>query len=301
MLTTNIISHRFISYVIVISCLSLPKKSFPQSYQSQQTQIFAYNILLNGIIGGIGGAINKKQDEKFLLAFGKNFLKGSLGGLIKYTAKYETFYLGWHDKRYLAKPNRLFYYLGYSFVYNASLNRKLTHSYHCQLYGANMEFIFEKDFHIRGRVSLLTLSSLTIAIAEGHHFDLFKSIEYGLFYFDQNAKYDSAFFGRALHNVIIIPSSIYRGNPWRSPHYFTFPHEIVHTYQSPDYFPISNWFNQSLKKIKEHKSYEFLQKYVYLDIPYHRVLYLLQPQPKYYKNFYEFEAQHFAMRNYIDR
>ena len=36
------------------------KISFAQSYQDQQNQVLAYNVLLNGFIGGIGGAINKK-------------------------------------------------------------------------------------------------------------------------------------------------------------------------------------------------------------------------------------------------
>lgn len=273
-------------------------KAFSQSYQSQQTQIFAYNILLNGLIGGIGGAINKKDNEKRMLAFGKNFLKGSLGGLIKYTAKYETYYLGYNNKPYLAKPNRLLYYLGYSFVYNASLNRNLFHSYHCQFYGVNFEFEFKEKFHVNSRLSMLSTYFFIDFITRGYRLDLYKSLEYGLFFFDlknNTVLRGIEISGTGGHNVIAIEQN----NGYYN--YNVIPHEFIHTYQKPDYFTISNFFSKPFKNIKSRKTYTILSKYVYLDIDYMQLIYWFQPKPIHYNNFYEFEAAHFSKRQYIAR
>lgn len=306
--------------IIVISIFIFSifiNKCIPQTYRSQQTQILAYNIFLNGLIGGIGGAINKEKNEKGYLAFGKNFLKGGLGGIIKYTAKYETYYLRDENKSYLAKPNRLFYYLGYSFVHNASLNKKLWHSYHCQFYGINLELNFEKKFYVKSRISLFTIGSVAYFFIIDNKLNLHKSLEYGLFYFDMNPKNSvDGITGTAIHNTLAMLDGKKNNPKW------LFSHEFIHTYQFPDYFPVSNFFNKSFRstngiessneiestkkiklinKINSTKSYNFLSKYFFLDIPYMSLSYLLQPKPLYFKNFYEFEAEHFATRSFVDR
>jgi hypothetical protein len=58
-----------------------------------------------------------------------------------------------------------------------------------------------------------------------------------------------------------------------------------------------------MEKYQKIKLYRILSPYMKLDYEaaFQGLLYLAQPVPKYYKNFYEFEAQHFSGRQYIKR
>ncbi|MBL4716765.1 MAG: hypothetical protein COC01_00230 [Bacteroidetes bacterium] len=266
------------------------KSSYSKTYSSQQYQVLSYNLLLNGIIGGVGGAINKKPNEKTWTAFRKNFLYGCLGGSIKYFAKYDIYDLRGESNGFWAKPNRLNYYIGHSIVHNASLNRKIWSSFNCSLYGLNIELFFKDSFYVKKRISTLTLYNLVYTISIGNKFNIDKSIKYGIFYFDMNPKISDAGYGD--HNVISISSRSVTS---------VLPHEILHTYQHPDYILINNCFNHSFKRVRESKLHEIFRKYFYLDIAYMSMLYQVQPKPTHYKNFYEFEAQHFATRSLVNR
>ena len=59
-------------------------------YRAQQNQVLITNVLSNGLMAGIGGVIHKKKGEKFFPVFLKSFGKGCVGGMVKYTAKYQT-------------------------------------------------------------------------------------------------------------------------------------------------------------------------------------------------------------------
>jgi hypothetical protein len=272
--------------------------NYGQNYTSQTNKIFAYNIIFNGLIGGIGGTINKKPQENIFKAFGKNFVIGSLGGLVKYTAKQETFSLRIEELSPYAKPNRLLFFVGQSIVNNASLNRNIFHTYTMQFYGINCDVQLKGKLSVKTKLSVLTLLSLYPFFANGDHLNLNRSLEYGLFYFDQNAKNRAKDGGEALHNAISISTT----SPTSYPMYQNIPHEIIHTYQFYDYFLISNFFYpKSFTKLKTLSSYKFIDKYFLIEIPYMGLFYLLQPKPAHYQNFYEFEAEHFSTRSYIQR
>jgi hypothetical protein len=286
------------SLIFFLLFLLIDSRGYSQNYHSQTNKIFTYNILLNAVIGGVGGAINKKSNESIFKAFGKNFLIGSLGGLIKYTAKQETFSLRYEELSPYAKPNRLFFYFGQSMVNNASLNRSILHSYTMQLYGVNLDFQLKEKFSVKTKLSVLTLTSLCHFFANGDRFNLNRSLEYGLFYFDQNPKKDSKEGGEALYNAISIAVNSVSSYPM----FNNIPHEIIHTYQFSDYFLISNiFYPKSFTKLKSLNTFKFIDKYFLIEVPYFGLFYLLQPKPVHYKNFYEFEAEHFSTRSYIPR
>lgn len=261
----------------------------------------AYNILLNGCIGGIGGVINKKKEDKALAAFGRNFLKGSLGGLVKYTAKSSLYALPEKNRALASFANRAYYYLGHSFTRNASLNRELFHTYNIQLYGIDLNIQLTEDVKIQPRLSLSTGFFFLQKVIEGNRFNVGKSLKYSVFYFDQHDKYLYNSVGGALQNIITINRSALDVR-------IVVSHELVHTYQFPDYYLISNFAKPLSNKLDTYKIYKYLSRYFYMDISsyYYLNYYLLQPNfstnsPYYYHNFYEFEAQHFANRRYIDR
>jgi hypothetical protein len=286
---------------VLLIILFFVQPSRAQSYQTQSRQIFATNILVNGFIGGVGGMINRRNDENLLKVFGKNFLKGSLGGAIIYTAKYETYQLTNPDKYWVAPLDRAFYYIGYSFVRNASLNQSLLNSYHCQFYLFNFDIQLKNKFKILPRISILSTYSLAYFCTLNDHFNLKNTLKYGVFFFDENSKYFQKRGGEAFNNVVEIFPEDKSVDYFTKFHYRTIAHEMVHTFQFPEYFSISSFANPYFQKYKSKKIYTTLSKYLYMDIPYSQLAYICMPKPKYYENYYEFEAEHFARRRYLER
>jgi len=167
------------------------RPSFSQDYSAQRSTIFVSNILLNGLIGGIGGAINKDDSQTILKAFGKNFLAGCLGGSIRYLAKYDTYNVH-YDRQLVTQKfsttawgNRFLYFAGHSIVTNASLNKTFWDTYQVNLYGVNLAYSF-KEKQLKPRVSLNTLGTLIYFGLEGHKIDFGNSLSYGLYYFKMN-------------------------------------------------------------------------------------------------------------------
>ena len=265
---------------------------FKTEYKQQRNQILAYNLLLNGFIGGIGGALNKKKDEKLLHAFGKNFLKGTLGGTFKYAAKKATFHkTSYGDNRWIGATNRVLYFTGHSFVNNAALNRRLLKHFNFQIFGIDLNLDLREKPKLKARYSATTLYSLGRMAMEGHHFNLKESLKYGNFCFDWNDKREYEHYGYALHNVFVLKGF----REWVA------IHEMNHTYQFYDFMPLSYLYHKPLKKVREDKRVKTFNKYFYLDFPFFLPIYGIQPKPVHYKNFFELEAQHFAIQQYIRR
>lgn len=281
----------------LVACSKIFNPSFSQNYKIQQNQVLVYNIILNGAIGGIGGTINKQKCEKYYTAFARNFLKGCAGGGIKYIAKHDVYSLTYSNRTYIAKGNRLLYYIGYSIVQNASLNREIWHSFYCQFYGANMEFTLKNKFHFKSRISVSTLFSLSYFWLTDNSLNIQKSLEYGLFFFNQNPKYNLIRAGSANPNAMAIRMDHINPDFRQS----VIAHEFIHTYQFPDYYPITNFFRPLLKNAGSNKLYKNLSRFFFLEIEYQSLIYAVQPKPVHFGNFFEFEAQHFATRQYIPR
>jgi hypothetical protein len=269
-----------------------------QSYQQQRRQIFGYNIILNGLVAGVGGVINKSHEEKILNAFGRNFLKGAIGGIITYTAKFEVYQLRNPENYWIAPLDRAFYYIGNSIVYNASLNKSIFDSYRCQFYLFNIEIHLKRKFKVTPRISLLSLASLGTFFILQDHLNFKNSIKYGLFYFNENKKYIYSREGLGLNNAIEIaahpPDTIIDFK------YEVIAHEMIHTFQFPDYISISNYMKKSFQGVKSTDKYKKWSRYFYLDGPFFPILYVIYPKPN-YQIFYEYEANHFSTRKFIER
>lgn len=290
--------------ILLAATFLINKKTRAQSYQGQRNQIFAYNILSNGLMSGIGGAINKKKGEKVLPVFFKSFGKGCLGGLIKYSAKSQTYYLRNQGMTFLAPFNRAFFFLGHSITTNASLNQRTFENYFCNFYGIDFNY---KPYEVKGnkiqaKLSLGTAISVARFAAKGHKLNFYNTLEYGQFYFDMDSSYTlkgKVYDGFATHNTFAI-RQLGRGRTAIG----SVPHEIVHTFQYYDFFTLSsiykNRLDATLNKINTYRS---ITKYINFDYEqlFFRAIYSAQPKPKYYRNFLEFEAEHFSDRRFIER
>ncbi|MFK8039637.1 MAG: hypothetical protein AB8B74_15200, partial [Crocinitomicaceae bacterium] len=236
--------------------------------------------------------------------FAKNFGKGCLGGLIKYSAKYQTHYFRQPFIVYFAPVNRAFFFLGHSMVMNASMNEALLETYFCNLYGFNFQYRAKEDKgnRLKTRLSLGTVGAVIYLSAFGDKVNIFKTLEYGQFYLDLKENATSQGMpigGRALYNAM----SIQKG-PNGFPAQSVIPHEMVHTYQMYDYFGLSSMYKTKLdQQLTKSKFYNTITRFVDLDYEsvFFSIFYGLQPKPKYYKNYFEFEAQHFSLRQYINR
>jgi len=270
---------------------------YSQSYNSQRTQVLLVNVISNAIMGGIGGAINKGKDEKVYKAFIRNFLKGSVGGLVKYSAKYQAYSLGTEQLSFYAPFNRLYFFLGHSMVMNAAFNRKLLDTYYCNFYGVDLRFNLKEEQKIKARLSLVTAGSFAFfALSRNYQLDVFRSLEYGQFFFGVHN--NDPYSGKAVFNCIAIAAT---GNRISA---FTIPHEIIHTYQQYDMFSISSFYHKKEESlVKNNKLLNKLSNYLVTDYQagFFTLLYLTQPQPWHFKNYFEFEAEHFKIRSYIPR
>jgi hypothetical protein len=288
--------------IALLFCYNL-NVSYSQNFQSQRNEVLAYNILTNGIISGIGGVINKKKGEKFFPVFLKSFGKGSLGGLIKYSAKNQLYYQRSETFSFLAPINRAYFFLGHSIALNGSRNIGMLDDYHCNFYGINFNYKYKEKQGNRfsARLSLATMASVITIAADKNKLDFYRSLKYGQFYFD------------------LSPNSKLSGPPTRSfsgfnsfaieringrANYDVIPHELVHTYQSYDFYSISSFYEKPLKKLLNKSSF-YNKAIKYVDFDYEPLifgaLYLAQPKPTYFRNFFEFEAEHFSRRRFINR
>lgn len=279
-------------------CLFL-LRSGAQNYDAQRSQVFLVNVLSNALIGGVGGLINKEKEEKAGRAFVRNFLKGGAGGLVKYTAKQQLYHFQIPDKALLAPLNRLHFFLGHSMVMNASYNRPLLERYYCNFYGIDIRLSLKEEQKFQARLSVATLGSALYMAAKGFHFNLYTSLEYGLPVFDIYNRRTSLKDGsQAGFNTMAIER--YGGHY----NYSVVGHELAHTYQMYDYFGFTSFYDRKARKYYEEKKiYRALSKYLVLDYEmlFFGALYLSQPRPLHFRNYYEFEAEHFAHRRYIMR
>lgn len=290
--------------VILIGLLMLFSwHNFAQDYQKQRNEIFISNVLSNGLISGVASTFNKKPTEKLWLVFAKNFGKGCLGGMIKYTAKYQTHYLHQPVMVFFAPINRAFFFLGHSIAMNASMNERMLEHYYCHFYGVNFDYKTSaaKGKRLSARLSLGSTVSLIYFLARGDKMDIYKTIEFGQFYLDlsKGVNYKgNPLGGQALYNAISIGK--YNGQSYQS----VIPHEVVHTYQIYDYFGLTSIYKKKFdRQLSKIKIYNTVARFVDLDYEplIYSSFYLLQPKPRYFANYFEYEAEHFERRGYVER
>jgi hypothetical protein len=282
------------SILIFLAMLPLLRSTQAQSYDAQRTQVFAFNIIGNALVGGIGGAVNTKSGEKVLKTFARNFFKGAVGGLIKYYAKYNVYQVTPQYMSYYININRFTYFLGHSVVMNAARNNQSLETVYFNYCGIEMRYKYRSEKKFDARLSLASLGSALYYVKNGSDLNLYQSMETGVLYFDVKPGQLQSFAGQALFNTIAIIR----------PYYNVFPHELVHTYQMYDLMPLSSIYSRPLEMLYEnHKVYKFLNRYITSDYEalFFSALYGLQPAPAHYRNYYEFEAQHFQTRQYVPR
>jgi hypothetical protein len=284
-----------------------------QKFQEQKNQVFTINILSNGLMAGVGGLVNKSKKDKSFKTFAKNFGKGCLGGLVKYSAKSQAHYLSYPQFSFLAPFNRLYYFIGHSMVMNASENKNIFDTYYVNFYGVDMKIKTAREVkkRIDARLSLATTASVGYYLLKKNKLDFYKTLEYGVFYFNFDSTYqarvsgsDFMVTGQASVNAIVISRSNSRVRTSLQ-NDDNIPHELIHVYQFYDFFPLVSFYEKPLKKLySDCEWHKKLSKVFNLDyaVVFYGLSYVIQPEePTHYANYHEFEAQHFGSRKYVRR
>ena len=245
-------------------------------YLDNELENITYNVLVSGLISGIGGVINSKSSPSWYI-FYSNFLKGSIGGAVIYSAKRTLPLISKHFDNALGYwTNRALLNLGNSIVYNSTMDRDILDSYYLEFYGINMQFKFKDDFEFNIRLSLATaLMMVSRFIIFKGEFDIAKTLKYGVYYFDMGeemyelsggvkGKKGSAAGGFAMKNMIWVDPLLSAKEKKE-----TEIHELIHTYQFMDYDSFRNFLNPiGDKYIFQKGSFmERLSNYIFFDIP----------------------------------
>lgn len=192
--------------------------------------------------------------------------------------------------------------MGQSIVSNASKNKPILHEYNANFYGFNFTISKKKKRRLEVKLSLTSLIYNCSYLLRNAKLDFYKSLEHGVFTYSMDSaasEFGGKYIGIGGFNALIIAK--HKNGEYISG---VLPHEIVHTYQHYDLFPISNFYQKRIDNYyDDSKYYKLFTKYLDLDYEalFHVMLYNSQPTPKYYKNYFEFEAEHFNRRKYIER
>ncbi|MGE5106015.1 MAG: hypothetical protein ACM3H8_00595 [Sphingobacteriales bacterium] len=259
--------------------------------QQQERKVIIYNIGFGGLTSGIGALINKKKEENWKRSFVRGFWQGATGGLLNYSAKKSIYLVDRHKNFAYAIPARLLNAAGNSMIQNAALNEPFLKNW-------NLEYgIFRFDFSIHSKnkfkVRILPVAVIGSAISmRSGRFDLNTTLLTGIMSFKSkgmintlNGQHDGINYGRAF---------IYMERPEK---YHIISHEIIHEYQYREYLVFNSYMKPVASKMKESGFKKLFTKYIYPDIPYFALFYMIEGSeqgPLIFRNYFEFEAERFA-------
>lgn len=276
--------------------LIFSKPARAQDFREQRVQMLLFNVGFNGLIGGVGAGINKKEDQTFGQAFRKGLLGGALGGAVSHTGLSLTHQIRKKQNISYAWPARLVNSFGASIVQNAADNRKLLERLHFNLFIARLEYLP----HDRIFTARLFTSSIYGIIVTGKNarINFGKSLQSGVIYFESEQDFNTSIgVGRATGQVSSVGM---RTDLARDDHFNVFSHEMAHILQYDRKVGGNALLLKFDQKIKDKNStYKKLSKYLYFDLngPIFYLAYKSQGSI-HNCNFFEQEAEHFSGRRY---
>ncbi len=269
------------------------------NFRSERTKMAIFNVGVNGLFGGIGSLINKKEGDKNFRTFINGFYKGAIGGTVSHVGLSMSHLIQSQENIVYAWPARLVNAMGSSIIQNAAENNKMFERLHFNLYAARLEYFpYRKEFKARFFTSSL-YGILSVGI--GNKFDLGKSLQSGILYFESDGGFQnvSGFSSRATGQVSSIGMN---SELFGEEFYKIYAEEVAHI-QQYDRKVAGNAFVAKLdQKWKGNsKSYNSLSKYIYLDLngPAFYLAYRIANGNGYFDNFFEKEAVNYANKRIL--
>lgn len=281
--------------VLLFLLFGLTTSSLTQenSFRSDRTKFALVNIGLNGLFGGIGSLINKKDTKSTFNTFTNGFYKGAIGGAVTHVGLSMSHLIETQQNIAYAWPARFVNAMGSSMVQNAADGNRLFERLHFNLFITRLEYHpYQKKFNAR----LFTSSFYGIAIVgKGNRFDLGKTLKSGVLYFESDGRFKSSIgSGRATGQVSSVGM---RSDIIGDSFYSTFAEEISHIQQYDRKVVGNSFVNKwDTKWKKNSKLYNKLSKYVYFDLngPLFWIAYKLENSGK--CNYFEQEAVNYSNR-----
>jgi hypothetical protein len=264
--------------------------------QHQERKVFIYNIGFGGLTAGVGAVINKKKDESLKKSFIRGFWQGSVGGLFNYSAK-KTIYLIDKNKNFgYAVPARLLSSAGNSIIQNAALNEPFLRNWSLDYWFFRFDFSATAEKKFKIRMLPETILATAISLPKGK-FDINTTLLTGIIAFKtkhpittERGKHSGLNYGRAF---------IYSDS---SAKHHVVSHEIIHEFQYREYLVFNSYLKPAVSKMKNTGLKKILTKYIYPDVPYFGLFYMLEgvhPGEKLFRNYFEFEAEKFATNKFV--
>ncbi|MEM9819913.1 MAG: hypothetical protein AAF985_02530 [Bacteroidota bacterium] len=288
------------SSIIICSFLILNVfglKAQSDGFRAQRTKMALFNVGFNGLFGGIGSLINKKNGEAGFKTFVKGFYQGAIGGTISHYGLSMSHLVQSKQNIAYAWPARFVNAMGSSIVQNAAENKRMFERLHFNLYLFRLEYApYQKKF--RARLFTSSLYGL-LTVGGGNRFDWGISLKSGIFFFESEGRLQTPVgSGRATGQVSTIGM---RADIQGDAFYEVFAEEVAHI-QQYDKKVIGNAFAAPLdaKWKRESKFYRNASKYIYLDLngPLFFIAYSVENISK--CNFFEQQAVNYANR-VVDR
>ncbi|MEM9917335.1 MAG: hypothetical protein AAF990_04525 [Bacteroidota bacterium] len=289
-------------YLILVLVFLLPQEQLlAQSYQKQKNQLFVYNVAIGGIIGGVGALINKGKDENGWKVFLKGTGQGLLGGFINYQAKNLTYQIAKKEKLSYGWWARITQSVAASITENAASNRNFWESFHINYGPIRFEIDKRNAFKPSVKVAPGALYGMIWMSTKGR-FDFKTSFQSGapVFLSDGSIR----IFGDLFAGYVLAGSMAY--DKRELDNYELFAHEFIHVLQYDDYVGLNSFFDKPLQKwIEKTSFFRATNKFIYYDfhLPIWSTVLLIVKEDfdTYYRNWFEFEAEHFATKRAVVR
>jgi hypothetical protein len=279
--------------ILILFLLVFPATAFSQ----QEIKLLSHNIIFGGLTSGVGAVINKKGDENWKKSFVRGCWQGSIGGLLNYSSKKTIYFIDKKHSLGYAIPARLIHSAGNSIIQNAAFNEPFLKNWNLEYGFLRFDFSLHSGKSFKARVLPGSLASTVMALPQGK-FDSKTTLLTGVMTFssdilidDIHGTKDGMNYGRGI---------VYYSNSPRYLHIIS--HEIIHEYQVREFLVFNSYFKKEAAKLKNTQLKKFFTKYIYPDVPYFGLFYALEqtePGPRFFRNYYEFEAEHFATNKYV--
>jgi hypothetical protein len=263
--------------------------------QNQESKVLFYNVGFGGITAGIGAIINKKS-EPWKKCFLRGFWQGSIGGLLNYSAKKSIYLVNKNSNVAYALPARVISSAGNSIIQNAAANQPFLQNWNFEYGFFRVDFSTGTKSKFGVRILPESIIASAILLSKGKP-DIHTTLLTGVMSFKSNnliysarGAHDGVNYGRAF---LYLDSST---------KYHVIAHEIIHEFQYREYLVFNSFFKTSVSKINAPALKKLFTQYIYPDVPYFGLFYMLEginPSPMIFRNYFEFEAERFGTNKFV--
>lgn len=289
-------------YLLLFVSLMLVVNSTQAQRHNQDAALFAYNVGFGALTAGVGAVINKHKGEPWGRTFLRGASQGCLGGALQYAGKKLTYQIVKQQSYWYGWPAKLVHAAGASIVDNAAYNRPFGQSWSLDIGPARLDLNLNNAQPFNVRFNVATIADVVQASQKGS-FNFKQSLQTGFMIYTSNGTFMMQGIkssGYSFSRSLIYDSKPTKDNTSEFMHQ-TVAHEMVHLMQYREYLVFNTWVSPLALKLPQ-KWQEPFRRYLYVELPYETFFYTIEGShslDRYYRNFFEFEAERFSTNRYV--